>query len=163
MALYDDEWATECDADERRALTEAARLEGELLAVQKLGIMPDDFRNFTSMFDGGKIYGGRMLDRIRTRETIEVEMIDRRYKFIKTSFAKEFRKGHELHRRTIFDIRSTDWRFLFYSLAGTKDTDLHARINANLPMGGWQECFGITCIGDQEAMQREAVLLRMFK
>lgn len=143
---------------------EAARLDGERLAVSKLGIQPEDFRNFCDLFVGGQVYNGRWLNRDKILQTVDVEPHGRKYRLIKTSYAKEFRAGHELHKRCIFDIRSTDWRFLFYGMStGSNDLDIYQRINVNLPIGGRQFVYGIVCIGDQEAMQKEAVLLRMFK
>lgn len=143
---------------------EAARLEGERLSVSKLGIEPDDFRNFCEMFVDGEVRRMGTLDPTKTRQIVEIDLHGRKYTLTKTSFAKEFRSSVAIHRRCIFDLRSADWRFLFYGMStNKKDADVFEKIRVNLPMGGRQFVCGVTCVGDREAMQKEAVLLRLFK
>ena len=145
-------------------LAEATR-EGERLSVAKLGIEPQDFRNFVNLFVNSPVHGGPMLNPAKLRHVAEAEVLGRKYKLIKISPAKNHKSGHALHRRLLFEIRSTDWRFLFYSLAAAhgvgNDPGIFQKISVNLRMGGHQDVYGIVCVGNKEAMQKEAVLLRM--
>lgn len=140
----------------------AATAQGERTAVAKLGIGPDDFRTLMNIFDG-PVREHLTLDRTKQRKICESTVGGRKYSFIKTSPIKSLKKAHELHNRLICEVRAETWRILFVVAVNSHPVDDFAKIRAKTPTDGWVQCFNIICVGDEDAMQREVVLLKMFQ
>lgn len=140
----------------------AATAQGELMAVAKLGITPDDFRLLMNAFDGSPVRDHKTLDQTKRRRISETTVAGRKYTFIKTSPIKSLKKGHALHNRMICEVRSEAWRILFNVAVNSHPVDEFAKIRAKTPTEGWAQCFNLVCVGDEDAMQREVVLLKMF-
>lgn len=142
----------------------AAREENEIACAGRIGIEPKDFRAFTLMFAGQPVITTKTLDPSKVRKVVYCEMAGKKFTFIKTSYNKNFKKGHALHERAIFEIRGEDWRILFKvdTSAAGNEFNISECVHANLPIGGWINCFALAVMGDKESMLKDAVLLRMF-
>ncbi len=136
---------------------------GERAAVAKLGITPDDFRLLMNAFDGSPVRDHKTLDRTKQRRISETTVGGRKYTFIKTTPIKSLKKAHALHNRMICEVRSESWRILFVVAVNSHPVDDFAKIRAKTPTDGWVQCFNLACVGDEDAMQREIVLLKMFQ